>query len=41
MIMKFYIPLYHPINLHGEEIRFVNFFNQGKELWQRQKGKLP
>ena len=26
--------IYHPINLHGVEFRFVNLFNQGKELWQ-------
>ena len=28
--------IYHPINLHGREIRFVNLFNQDKELWLRQ-----
>ena len=28
--------IYHPINLHGGEFRFVNLFNQGIKLWQRQ-----
>ena len=26
--------IYHPINLHGGEFRFVNLFNQVKELLQ-------
>ena len=30
------IDIYHPINLHGVEFRFVNLFNQGKEICQRQ-----
>ena len=32
--IKLYI--YHPINLHGVEIRFLTYFTQGKELWLRQ-----
>jgi len=32
----FKLYIYHPINLHGGDFRFVKLFNQGKKLWQRQ-----
>ena len=28
------LSIYHPINLHGGDFRFVKLFNQGKELLQ-------